>query len=53
MREATRGMAVKEGWDVIVVARQPSVGADYHTIKKATQDLFVRARLLGEGGNTE
>jgi ribonuclease P protein component len=53
LREATRGVAVKEGWDVIVVARQPSVEADYHTLKKATQDLFVRARLLGEGGNTE
>ena len=53
LREATRGMVVKEGWDVIVMARQPSVEADYHTIKKATQDLFVRARLLGEGGNTE
>lgn len=53
LREAVRCMAVKDGWDVIVMARQPSVEADYHTLKKAAQDLFIRARLLGKGGCTE
>jgi ribonuclease P protein component len=46
-------IAVREGWDVVLVARKAAVETDYHTLERAAQDLFARARLLGEDERAE
>jgi ribonuclease P protein component len=47
LREAVRHTPVKEGWDIVLVARQNAAAADYDTLKKATEELLARAQLLG------
>lgn len=53
LRAMVSNIAVREGWDVVLVARKAAVGADYHTLERAAQDLFARARLLGEDERAE
>ena len=53
LREVVRQISVREGWDMVLMARQASVNADYGTLEKATRELLTRARLLGEGESTE
>jgi ribonuclease P protein component len=47
LREAVRHTPVKEGWDIVLVARQNAAMADYNTLKRATEELLSRAQLLG------
>ena len=46
LREAVRLTPVKTGWDVILIARKGADKADYHQLKRATEDLLNRANLL-------
>jgi len=46
LREAVRHTPVKEGWDIILVARHNAAMTDYDTLKKATEELLSRAQLL-------
>jgi RNase P protein component len=41
------------GWDVIVSARAPAAQADFHELKAAVANLFVRASILAEGASGE
>ncbi len=47
IREAVRLRlpTIAEGWDVILIARQPAAGADFAQIDQAVADLIRRARL--------
>lgn len=50
LREVVRCTPVRDGWDMIFIARQAAAAADYHTLRKATEELLARAQLLGNGG---
>jgi ribonuclease P protein component len=49
LREIVRQAPVKDGWDMVFIARQDAVEADYSTLRQATEDLLSRARLLNDG----
>ena len=49
LREAVRLTSTKDGWDMVFIARKAAVEADYHTLKRATEELLVRAQLLSNG----
>ncbi len=46
LREILRITPLKPGWDIIFIARPAAATADYANLKKATEDLLSRARLL-------
>ena len=46
LREILRGMSLKSGWDIIIIARPSSAGVDYISLKRAVEGLLSRARLL-------
>ena len=48
LREAVAPTPVEAGWDVIFIARRDAANADYHQLKRATEDLLKRARLLSD-----
>jgi ribonuclease P protein component len=49
LREILRGMALRGGWDIVFIARNPAAQADYKSLKSSVGDLLVRAGLsLGE-----
>ena len=45
LREAVRAIAVKPGWDAVLIARSNVRRANYKEIKQATNDLFNRTNL--------
>ena len=49
LREVVRRTPIKDGWDMVFIARQAAAEADYHTLRKATEELLARAQLLGNG----
>jgi ribonuclease P protein component len=48
MREATRlrRAMIADGWDVVIIARQPMREANFHQVDRAVDQLLRRARLL-------
>jgi ribonuclease P protein component len=50
LREGVRSLSLRPGWDVVVSAKAPAAGADFHQLKKAVADLLARAGLIGEDG---
>jgi len=48
MREATRlrQAMIADGWDVIIIARQPMREANFHQVDRAVEQLLRRAHLL-------
>ena len=48
MREATRlrQAMITDGWDVVIIARQPMREANFHQVDRAIGQLLRRARLL-------
>ena len=46
LREAVRHTPVKDGWDVIFIARGKARSADYHQLKTSVRGLLRRADLL-------
>ena len=49
LREALRVMApsFQPGWDVLIIARPPVIGADFRTVAGTLQDLLRRGGVLG------
>ena len=50
LREGARLIPVQRGWDVVFIAREAAVFADFHRLKEAEAELLKRARLLGNEG---
>ena len=48
LREGVRLTPKKDGWDMVFIARQAAAEADYHTLRRAIEELLARARLLGD-----
>lgn len=46
LRDIVRRAPVREGWDQLLIARKPIVGADFQTIRSAVLDLERRLDLL-------
>jgi len=46
LREGLRLVAVKPGWDVVLLARPPAAAATYQQLREALVDLLSHARLL-------
>ena len=49
LREGVRALRTRAGWDVVISARTPAARADFHELKAAVANLFVRAGILAEG----
>jgi ribonuclease P protein component len=49
LREALRVMApsFQPGWDVLIIARQPVIGADFQTLAGTLQNLLRRGGVIG------
>jgi ribonuclease P protein component len=45
LRELTRQMAVKAGWDIVLIARIPSAITGFEDLGKSVRKLFFRAGL--------
>ncbi|MCK4471170.1 MAG: ribonuclease P protein component, partial [Anaerolineae bacterium] len=50
LREGVRLTPIKDGWDMVFIARAAAVEADYHTLRRAIEELLSRARLLADEG---
>lgn len=49
LREVVRHTTIKDGWDMVFIARQAATETNYHVLRKATEELLARAQLLGNG----
>ncbi|MBE0415709.1 MAG: ribonuclease P protein component [Dehalococcoidia bacterium] len=47
--EVVRLTPTKDGWDMVFIARQAAAEADYHTLRRAMEELLARAQLLANG----
>lgn len=50
LREVTRAMPTKSGWDLVLIARNPAAAANYNELKASVAGLLRRARILAEKG---
>lgn len=52
MREATRlrQAMIADGWDIVIVARQPMREAHFHQVERAVEQLLKRAHLFKVAG---
>ena len=48
LREVSRIIPVKPGWDIVLIARPEAVAADYHELKKSVETLLLRAHLINK-----
>jgi ribonuclease P protein component len=46
LKEIVRSVPIKPGWDIVFIARQGAVEADYHQLRKSVEKLLMRADLL-------
>lgn len=46
LKEIVKGQAVKPGWDIVFIARQEAVNADFHRLERAITKLLAQAQLL-------
>ena len=46
LREIMRLRSLKQGWDIVLIARPMAVSADYHHMEKAVTKLLTQAKLL-------
>ena len=46
LKEIVRTLQIKQGWDVVLIARPQIKPATYSDIRWSTVDLFQRAKLL-------
>jgi ribonuclease P protein component len=46
LREISRIIPVKPGWDIVLIARPETVAADYHELRRSVETLLLRARLI-------
>ncbi len=50
LREATRLLPLKPGYDLAIIARMPAVQADFVGLESAVADLLRRAGLMWNSG---
>ena len=52
IREATRlrQAMIANGWDIVIIARQPMQEANFHQVDRAIEQLLRRAHLLKAAG---
>ena len=48
VREIIRNAPLKTGWDLVIIARNPAAGSDYHQMKRSLYGLLSRARIIDE-----
>ena len=48
LREISRAVTVRQGWDIVVIARWRAAGADYSKLRKEAEELLARAQLLNK-----
>ena len=48
LREGVRLTPIKEGWDMVFIARPAAAEADYHSLRGGIEGLLSRARLLAD-----
>jgi ribonuclease P protein component len=46
LREIARQTPVKNGWDIIIIARVPVLLADYESLEKSVKKLMFKAGLI-------
>jgi ribonuclease P protein component len=46
LREISRLIKIKPGWDVVLIARNPAAESDYRSLEKSVRKLLVRADLI-------
>ena len=46
LREAARLIAVRQGWDLVLVARRDAGSADFHSLRRSMTSLLRRAGVL-------
>ena len=53
LREAVRGINLREGWDILLIARMGAGDADFHTLERSLKSLCRRARLIAAPPGSE
>jgi ribonuclease P protein component len=48
LREILRLSQMSPGWDIILIARSPAAGTDYHQLSKSVTNLLSRARITAK-----
>jgi len=48
LREISRMMPVRPGWDIVFIARPEAIAADYHELRKSVETLLLRAHLINK-----
>jgi len=46
LKEITRSIPIKPGWDIVFIARSGAVEIDYYQLKQSIEKLLARADLL-------
>lgn len=46
LREIVRLTSLNPGWDIVIIARNPSAGGDYRQLSKSVTDLLYRSRIV-------
>ena len=46
LREILRLADLKPGWDIVIIARNPSAESDYHILEKSALSLLSRAGII-------
>ena len=50
LREVSRLLPVRGGWDLVVIARAPSAEAGFAELQQAVRELAQRASVMSPGG---
>jgi ribonuclease P protein component len=46
LREILRLTPLNPGWDIILIARSPASGTDYHSLQQSVGTLLSRAHIM-------
>ena len=46
LREVMRQAALRTGWDIVVIARNPAALADYQGLKQTVEGLLIKAHII-------
>jgi ribonuclease P protein component len=46
LKEIVRLAPIKQGWDIVFIARRGAAEADYHQLKQSVEKVLMRADLL-------
>jgi ribonuclease P protein component len=48
IREIIRLETLNSGWDIIIIARTPAAGSDFHLLEKSINSLLSRSNLVAK-----